>query len=608
MDDSSDADTTAFVQFKVKTASFVGKDLPKERLPERKPSKKPESEQTRRSKTRPTRKPIAVREASRSRSRSRSRSPDLPKERLPERKPSKKPSEMEQRTRRSKTRPTRKPAALREASRSRSRSRSRSVTRNAKDNLNRSKSKERANEAGEDVVGDLPSTLKRKGSSRTISLDALEKAKSPPSDLKRKVSLDRSVKSMQVDMHSSRTQARMSKRSSGTTGGHLDKHLSPRRKSSAHSKAKTSEGRREDVMMPRRSNSTRSAATTGVMQTSRDKRRSIESQQHRKRHGRSRERPTTSLEAKLGKKSPTNKSKEDCEKSVGSRMSRSKSSDHVREMAAALSPKKQPLRRSSSFSSAADQSGRKEERSKAVEYTPKTLKKQPYRSPLSPNSDEKEQSPKAFIKRSKHSLMKEAGGDESALQKSTRIYRQEIEEALNNSFGTVKSSEQPNKQSSEYRRRRERRRSSGTKSHSPTGERHSITHRKGHRHRPSTARSRSQEKAVPTEKMNRRGKIHHTRSQELWLTQTPKPAPTQKVSVDLKRVPHTDGKTREKYQLDGDAKNLRAPKLDSSNRTSRRGTRSGNPSKTKSTSTRGTSSRQRSSSPDSDTKAQASQQ
>jgi hypothetical protein len=527
-DDDNGTTVRDHLQFKVKTESFVGSPFPKEKLPERKPSKTP-SENGISSRSRP--------------------------------------------------RPTKKPAH-----RGSSRSRSRTRKSNGKE-LNRSKSKNRT-EIDDDDLPDLPSTLKRKNStsrsSRTLGLEAFGN-KSPPGNFKRKVSLDRSVKSLQVDMRSTRGHHRSNKRSPGL----LEKHLSPQRKLSL--KKDKNGSHNGDRVELRRKSSVTSAATTGIMNSPRQKKRPIESH-HRKRHGRSKEPPAITLERMLEKKPPTT-TKEDGEKSVGSRVSRSKSSDDVKEMLAALTSKNKPLQRSSSFSSA-DQSS-KNERSKGVEYTPSTLKKLAYRSPFNGNCDEKESSPTPFVQRSKHSIIEE--GRKTTLEQSTRIYRQEVEEALHSSLGTVKSSAEQKKASNESQRHRERYRASSSKSYSPSRERQSSSHRKDNRH--SSSRSRSHDKAAPGQHANRRGKINHTRSQDLWLTQTPQPAPTQFIGVDLQRVPHTDGKAREKYNLGGAVKNLQAPRLDSSNKPSRRGTRSGKPSKTKSVSTRQSSSRHRSSSP-----------
>ncbi|KAL3904641.1 MAG: hypothetical protein SGARI_004837 [Bacillariaceae sp.] len=262
----------------------------------------------------------------------------------------------------------------------------------------------------------------------------------------------------------------------------------------------------------------------------------------------------TGLAAKL-ERNTVKSSRGDGEKSVVSRVSRSKSSNDAKDLAAALSPRPKTISRTNSFTSVDKSVSRPDDKGfENVLASPGS--KGAIRQPMK--------------QRSKHALMKEQG--ESALQESTRIYRAEMEEALNASFGTVQSPKEQKKRGTSPRRRSERRRTSSSKSHSPTSERRSISHRKDRRDAP---RSRSQDKNARAEYSHRRENVHGARSQDLWLTKTPDPKPTKFIgAADLRRVPHSDGKTREKYQLDGAAKKLQAPLLDGSSKPSRRGTRS----------------------------------
>jgi hypothetical protein len=90
--------------------------------------------------------------------------------------------------------------------------------------------------------------------------------------------------------------------------------------------------------------------------------------------------------------------------------------------------------------------------------------------------------------------------------------------------------------------------SSSPKSHSPSDERRRSSQR-------SSAGQASPPTGVQQPQSHHRRKIHHSRSQDLWLMQTPNSGPSKNTinaaTVDLvRRVPHSDGKVREKYKLD----------------------------------------------------------
>jgi hypothetical protein len=148
-------------------------------------------------------------------------------------------------------------------------------------------------------------------------------------------------------------------------------------------------------------------------------------------------------------------------------------------------------------------------------------------------------------------------------------------------------------------------------SHSPSGDRHSSSQRSSR----GQASPPTGEQQPQSPHCFLRKKIHHSRSQDLWLMQTPNSGPSKNTinaaTVDLaRRVPHSDGKVREKYKL-GPAKGrcgiatstpvkLDAPFWGNNTedyKSQRRGTRSGHNNK-KITSRSKHDPRQRSSSPE----------
>jgi hypothetical protein len=95
---------------------------------------------------------------------------------------------------------------------------------------------------------------------------------------------------------------------------------------------------------------------------------------------------------------------------------------------------------------------------------------------------------------------------------------------------------------------------SSSRLHSPTaGEQHSSSQRSRTKVQVSPLPGEEEYYSQQSPHRTLRKKVHHSRSQDLWLMQTPNPGPSQKLLASttdmLRRIPHSDGKVREKYHI-----------------------------------------------------------